>query len=124
MPIKVTSLPDAQPSGRHVAIGTFDGVHRGHQAVIDDADTVLTFDPHPLEVLHPAALPKFLPVCETTARPPLRSALCGAIWSPNPMAASMRAAFGSCPAEYESRPALASTSRLVWRCPTTRSNRS
>jgi hypothetical protein len=50
----------------------------------------------------------------------LRSALCGAIWSPNPMAASMRAAFGSCPAEYESRPALASTSRLVWRCPTTR----
>jgi riboflavin kinase/FMN adenylyltransferase len=58
--IKVTSLPDAEPRPRHVAIGTFDGVHRGHQAVIDDADTVLTFDPHPLEILHPPALPKLI----------------------------------------------------------------
>lgn len=60
MSMKVTSLPDAEPRPRHVAIGTFDGVHLGHQAVIDDADTVLTFDPHPLEVLHPAALPKLI----------------------------------------------------------------
>jgi riboflavin kinase/FMN adenylyltransferase len=60
MSIEVTSLPDTQPRPRHVAIGTFDGVHLGHQAVIDDADTVLTFDPHPLEVLHPAALPKLI----------------------------------------------------------------
>jgi riboflavin kinase/FMN adenylyltransferase len=58
--IQVTSLPEAQPRPRHVAIGTFDGVHRGHQAVIDAADTVLTFDPHPLEILHPAALPKLI----------------------------------------------------------------
>lgn len=58
--IEVTSLPDAEPRPRHVAIGTFDGVHRGHQAVIDGADTVLTFDPHPLEILHPAALPKLI----------------------------------------------------------------
>jgi len=58
--IAVTSLPDAEPRRRHVAIGTFDGVHLGHQAVIDDADTVLTFDPHPLEILHPAALPKLI----------------------------------------------------------------
>jgi riboflavin kinase/FMN adenylyltransferase len=58
--IEVTSLPDAKPRPRHVAIGTFDGVHRGHQAVIDKADTVLTFDPHPLEILHPAALPKLI----------------------------------------------------------------
>jgi riboflavin kinase/FMN adenylyltransferase len=60
MSIRVTSLPDAEPRPRHVAIGTFDGVHLGHQAVIDDADTVLTFDPHPLEILHPAALPKLI----------------------------------------------------------------
>jgi riboflavin kinase / FMN adenylyltransferase len=58
--IEVTSLPDAKPRPRHVAIGTFDGVHRGHQAVIEGADTVLTFDPHPLEILHPAALPKLI----------------------------------------------------------------
>ncbi|MBW8058928.1 MAG: bifunctional riboflavin kinase/FAD synthetase [Solirubrobacterales bacterium] len=58
--IEVARLPDAEPRPRHVAIGTFDGVHRGHQTVIDDADTVLTFDPHPLEVLHPAALPKLI----------------------------------------------------------------
>jgi len=58
--IVVTSLPDAEPRPRHVAIGTFDGVHRGHQAVIEGADTVLTFDPHPLEVIHPAALPKLI----------------------------------------------------------------
>jgi riboflavin kinase/FMN adenylyltransferase len=60
MSIKVTSLPDAEPRPRNVAIGTFDGVHLGHQAVIDGADTVLTFDPHPLEVLHPAATPKLI----------------------------------------------------------------
>ena len=28
--------------------------------MIDGADTVLTFDPHPLEILHPAALPKLI----------------------------------------------------------------
>jgi riboflavin kinase/FMN adenylyltransferase len=58
--IEVTALPEAEPRPRHVAIGTFDGVHLGHQAVIDEADTVLTFDPHPLEVIHPAALPKLI----------------------------------------------------------------
>jgi riboflavin kinase/FMN adenylyltransferase len=60
MSIKVTTLPEAEPEDRHVAIGTFDGVHLGHQAVIDDADTVLTFEPHPLEVLHPEAVPKLI----------------------------------------------------------------
>jgi len=58
--IDVTSLPDAVSRPRRVAIGTFDGVHKGHQAVIEGADTVLTFDPHPLQVLHPAALPKLI----------------------------------------------------------------
>lgn len=58
--IEVTQLPEAEPRPRKVAIGTFDGVHRGHQAVIEGADTVLTFDPHPLSVIHPSALPKLL----------------------------------------------------------------
>jgi riboflavin kinase/FMN adenylyltransferase len=56
----VTQLPDARPRDRHVAIGTFDGVHLGHRAVIDGADTVLTFEPHPLRILHPEAAPKLI----------------------------------------------------------------
>jgi riboflavin kinase / FMN adenylyltransferase len=60
MAIKVTSLPDAEPRERHVAIGTFDGVHLGHQAVIDEADTVLTFEPHPVSVINPEAAPKLI----------------------------------------------------------------
>lgn len=60
MSIEVSALDDVQPRPRKVAIGTFDGVHRGHQAVIEGADTVLTFEPHPLAVLHPAALPKLI----------------------------------------------------------------
>ncbi len=60
MSLKVTSLPDAEPRDRHVAIGTFDGVHLGHQAVIDKADTVLTFEPHPVRVIHPEAAPKLI----------------------------------------------------------------
>jgi riboflavin kinase/FMN adenylyltransferase len=61
--VRVTSLPDARPredGPRRVAVGTFDGVHLGHRAVIADCDTVLTFDPHPLAVVAPDALPKLL----------------------------------------------------------------
>jgi riboflavin kinase/FMN adenylyltransferase len=60
MAMKVTPLAMAEPRPRHVAIGTFDGVHLGHQAVIDHADTVLTFDPHPMNVLRPEAAPKLI----------------------------------------------------------------
>jgi riboflavin kinase / FMN adenylyltransferase len=60
MSIKVTKLPEAAPRDRHVAIGTFDGVHLGHREVIDGADTVLTFEPHPLRILHPEAAPKLI----------------------------------------------------------------
>src|SRR5436190_4009319 len=58
--IEVTRLPDAKRRSRHVAIGTFDGVHVGHRLVIEGADTVLTFEPHPLSVLHPDAAPKLI----------------------------------------------------------------
>jgi riboflavin kinase/FMN adenylyltransferase len=58
--IEVTSLPDAVRRPRKVAIGTFDGVHVGHRKVIKGADTVLTFDPHPLSVIHPEAAPKLI----------------------------------------------------------------
>ncbi len=60
MSIKVTRLGDVEPRPRKVAIGTFDGVHVGHRRVIEGADTVLTFDPHPLSVLHPEAVPKLI----------------------------------------------------------------
>jgi riboflavin kinase / FMN adenylyltransferase len=60
MRIRVTKLEDAERRPRHVAIGTFDGVHIGHRRVIDDADTVLTFDPHPLSIIHPEAAPKLI----------------------------------------------------------------
>jgi riboflavin kinase/FMN adenylyltransferase len=60
--MKVTQLSDVEPGSgpRKVAIGTFDGVHLGHREVIRAADTVLTFDPHPLAVIHPEATPKLI----------------------------------------------------------------
>ena len=60
MSIRVTTLAEAERRPRHVAIGVFDGVHAGHRQVIDRADTVLTFDPHPLRVIHPEAAPKLI----------------------------------------------------------------
>lgn len=55
-------LPVAQPL--HLALGMFDGVHRGHAEVIrqavdetraepEDLSGVLTFDPHPSRILYP-----------------------------------------------------------------------
>jgi riboflavin kinase / FMN adenylyltransferase len=58
--MKVTWLPDAERRPRHVAVGEFDGVHLGHREVIDGADTVLTFEPHPRAVVAPDAAPKLL----------------------------------------------------------------
>lgn len=61
-----------------VALGTFDGVHRGHQALIHLAmdraralggrTVVLTFDPHPLQVIAPPTEPFLLTTMEERLR--------------------------------------------------------
>jgi riboflavin kinase/FMN adenylyltransferase len=64
--VKVTSLsalpvlPPGEAPPRKVAIGTFDGLHVGHREVVRGNDTVLTFEPHPMSVIHPDATPKLL----------------------------------------------------------------
>jgi riboflavin kinase / FMN adenylyltransferase len=57
-----------------VTVGTFDGVHRGHQAVLTRLaarsretgykSVLVTFEPHPLEVVNPAAARPLLTVGE------------------------------------------------------------
>jgi riboflavin kinase / FMN adenylyltransferase len=58
--MQVTMLSDVKPRPRRVAVGEFDGVHLGHREVIRGSDTVLTFEPHPLQVVRPEAAPKLL----------------------------------------------------------------
>lgn len=61
----ITTWTDIDPAlkGASVAMGNFDGVHRGHQAVIDAARRpdaplgVITFEPHPRQVFAPDAPP-------------------------------------------------------------------
>lgn len=66
---QVTGLPPTVP-GTVVTVGTFDGLHRGHRAVLDSVlehaassglpSVVVTFDPHPARVLRPSAAPGLL----------------------------------------------------------------
>ena len=57
-------------TGTVATVGTFDGVHRGHRAVLAEivrrartrglASLIVTFDRHPLEVVNPPAAPRLL----------------------------------------------------------------
>ena len=66
--------PSAQCQGGAMTIGNFDGVHRGHGALLAELKkqaaavggpaVAVTFDPHPLQLLHPE---RFQPVLTTLA---------------------------------------------------------
>ncbi len=64
------ALPIDPRAGSVVTVGTFDGVHRGHQDVLRQLvnranslgkpSIVITFEPHPLEIVRPSAAPPLL----------------------------------------------------------------
>jgi riboflavin kinase/FMN adenylyltransferase len=66
----VSSRLPPLPRGSIVTVGSFDGVHLGHQAVLREiarradvagrASVLVTFEPHPLEVVNPQAAPPLL----------------------------------------------------------------
>ncbi len=66
----VEGFSGLEPAASAVAIGFFDGVHRGHRAIIDRArqvaherglrSVVVTFDRHPMEVVAPGSQPRLL----------------------------------------------------------------
>jgi riboflavin kinase/FMN adenylyltransferase len=66
----VTGALPAAAAGAVVTVGSFDGVHLGHQAVLHEvarraraagrASVLVTFEPHPLAVINPQAAPPLL----------------------------------------------------------------
>ena len=67
-----TAPSDTPPQLRPcvATFGNFDGVHRGHRAILDELSrqarerdlpaVAVTFDPHPVEVMHPERAPEII----------------------------------------------------------------
>jgi riboflavin kinase/FMN adenylyltransferase len=74
----VSDIALVAPGSRALALGTFDGVHAGHRAVIGRAvalasergltSAVVTFDRHPLAVVDPPRAPRLLTSIEEKVR--------------------------------------------------------
>jgi len=69
----------APPGGSVVTMGNYDGVHRGHRAVIGaltervrqggGATALVTYEPHTLRVINPERAPRLLPPTARTLEP-------------------------------------------------------
>lgn len=72
MPNVLDSVLPPDVTRTAVTVGTFDGVHRGHQFILaalaaaarerDLKSVLITFEPHPLEIVNPTAAPLLLTI--------------------------------------------------------------
>lgn len=75
MTLRTKNIKSGSAARRTMAVGVFDGVHAGHQFLIkkvmevaeasNTVPSIMTFTPHPLEIIRPEAAPSLLTPIET-----------------------------------------------------------